>query len=101
MDGKENKVKGKKSQSKADSSKGSKKKEFSDIKFFHYHEPGHYAMTFPHNKANKNPSVGLEVEALTSQFDLDFTLITCMVTLVMGSMWYLDNGASFHMTGNK
>jgi len=24
-----------------------------------------------------------------------------MVTLVMGSVWYLDNGTSFHMIGNK
>jgi hypothetical protein len=30
---------------------------------------------------------------------LDFTLITCMANTVMGSVWYLDSGASFHMTG--
>ena len=40
-------------------------------------------------------------ESLASQFDLDFTLIACMVTLVLGSFWYLDSGASFHMTDNK
>ena len=25
----------------------------------------------------------------------------CMVTLDMGSVWYLDSGASFHMDNNK
>jgi len=38
---------------------------------------------------------------LASQFELEFTLISCMVSTVMGSMWYLDSGASFHTTGNK
>lgn len=40
-------------------------------------------------------------EALASQFELDFTLIACMVISMMGSVWYLNSGASFHMTGNK
>ena len=38
-------------------------------------------------------------EALASQFEIDFTLITCMPRIVMGSVWYLDLGASFHMIG--
>ena len=40
-------------------------------------------------------------EALASQFELEFSLITCMVSSMMGSVWYLDSGTSFHMTGNK
>ena len=40
-------------------------------------------------------------EALTSQFELDFSLIACMLSSMMGSVWYLDSGGSFHMTGNK
>ena len=40
-------------------------------------------------------------EALTSQFELDFTLIAFMVTSMMGSVWYLDSGALFHMIDNK
>lgn len=40
-------------------------------------------------------------EALASQFELDFSLIACKVSSVMGSLWYLDNGASLHMTGDK
>ena len=40
-------------------------------------------------------------EALASQFELDFSLIACMVSSAMGSVYYLDSGASFHMTGDK
>ena len=40
-------------------------------------------------------------EALAPQFKLDFTLIACMANTIMGCMWYLDNGASFHMMGNR
>ena len=44
---------------------------------------------------------GSEGEALASQFELDFTLIACMVSSMMGCGWFLDSGASFHMTGDK
>jgi len=32
---------------------------------------------------------------------MDFTLITYMVSSMMGCVWYLDSGASLHMTGDK
>jgi len=44
---------------------------------------------------------GSEGEALASQFELDFTLITCMVSSMMACGWFLDSEASFHMTGDK
>ena len=40
-------------------------------------------------------------EALASQFELEFSLIACMVSCALGSVWYLNSGASFHMTGDK
>ena len=40
-------------------------------------------------------------EALASQFEMDFTFIACMVSSMMGCVWYLDSGASFHMTSDK
>eukprot|EP00253_Pinus_taeda_P005675 PITA_05675 len=49
----------------------------------------------------KNPLGGVEGEALASQFELDITHIACMVSSMMGSVWYLDSGASFHMSNNK
>ena len=44
---------------------------------------------------------GSNGEALASQFELDFSLITCMVSSMVGCVWYLDNGASFYMSGDK
>jgi len=93
----EKKSKGNKSQGKE-----GKKKDLSNIKCFHYHEFRYYATKFPQKKESKKECVvAVASEALASQFELDFTLIACMENIVMGSMWYLDNGASFHMTGNR
>ena len=73
----------------------------SKIKCFNYHEYGHYATKCSHNKYTKKPSRGVVVEALASQLELDFMIIACLVSLVMGSVWYLDYFSSFHMTGCK
>eukprot|EP00253_Pinus_taeda_P003530 PITA_03530 len=32
---------------------------------------------------------------------MDFLLIACLVSSLMGSVWFLDNGASFHKTGDR
>eukprot|EP00253_Pinus_taeda_P020201 PITA_20201 len=99
--GKAKKGQRKSSHSKSDSSQGSKKKDVSKIKCFHCQEMGHYDIKCPHKKVGKNPLGGVAGEALASQFELDFTRIACMVSSVMGSVWHLDSGASFHMSNNK
>ena len=38
---------------------------------------------------------------MASQFELEFSLITCLVSSVMGSVWFLDSGVSFHMTRDR
>ena len=58
-------------------------------------------LAVPLKKPKKGSSKGLEGEALASQFEMDFTLIACMVSSMMGCVWYLDSGASFHMTSDK
>jgi len=95
--GKEKKGKGRLSYSKFDSCPGEQKKDMTKIKCFHYHEVGHFATKCLHKKTSRG-AVG---EALDLEFELDFTLISCMVSSMMGSVWYLDSGASFQMTGNK
>lgn len=60
------------------------------------------ATKFPQKKERKKESTVATIgEALAPQFELDFTLISCMESTVMGSMWYLDSGSSFHMMGNR
>ena len=95
------KGKGKASHSELNTSHGGKKVDKSQVRCFNCHEMGHYATNFPSKKSKKGSSKGSEGEALASQFEMDFSLITCMVSLMMGCVWYLDSGASFHMTGDK
>jgi len=62
---------------------------------------GHFATNCPLKKSIEKSSEGVVGEALASQFELDFSVITCMVSSMMGSVLYLDSGASFDMTGDK
>jgi len=89
------------SHSKLDSYNGGKKKDTMKVKCFHYHELDHFATSFPLNKSKKKSLGGATGEALASQFELVFSLIECMVSSMMGSVWYLDSEASFHMNGDK
>eukprot|EP00253_Pinus_taeda_P004877 PITA_04877 len=98
---KERKGKGKIYHSKSYSYHGGKKKDMTKVKCFHYHKMGHFATNCPLKKSKEKSSGGVASEALASQFELDFSVIACMLYSMMGSVWYLDNGASFHMTGNK
>ena len=34
-------------------------------------------------------------------FDEEFCLIACMASTTRSSIWYIDSGASSHMTGQK
>ena len=80
-------------------SKG-KKQDMSKVKCFHCYEHGNLATNCPQKKKNMKvvgPAAG---EALASKFELNLSLIACMVSSTLGSVWYLDSGASFHMTGD-
>ena len=78
------KGKGKDFHSISNSSHGGKKIDKSKLRCFNFHEVGHYATNFPLNKSKEVSSKGSEGEALASQFELDFILIACMVSLMVG-----------------
>ena len=78
-----------------------KKLDFSKVKCFQCHEHGHLATNYPQKKKNKKAAGAAFGEALASQFELDFSLISCLVSSTMGLVWYLDSGASFHMMGDN
>ena len=71
------------------------------MKCFHCHEHGNFVTNYPQKKKNKKVVGVAAGEALASQFELEFSLIACIVSRELGSMWYLDSGASFHMMGDK
>ena len=71
------------------------------MKCFHFHEHGHFATNCPQKKKNKKATRSVAGEAVASQFELDLSLIACMVSSALGSVWYLDSGTSFHMRGDK
>jgi len=71
------------------------------VKCFHFDELGHFATNCPLKKSKKKSSRGVESEALASKFELDFSLTEFMVSSIMGNIWYLDSGASFHMIADK
>lgn len=73
----------------------------SKVKCFHCDELGHFSINNPLKKSNKKSSGGAAGEALASQLKWDISLIACMASSMIGSVWYLDSGASFHMTSDK
>jgi hypothetical protein len=99
LDSMARKGKGNKFHSKCES-KG-KMTDLSKVKCFHCHEHGHLATNCLQKKKNKKVDGAVDGEALVLQFELDFSLISCMESSALGSVWYLDSGASFHMSGDK
>ena len=43
----------------------------------------------------------VEVDEFSRNFDEEFCLIACMESTTGSSIWYIDSGASSHMTGQK
>ena len=93
--------KGKSKKNSSQSGAKGKKQDMSKVKCFHCHQHGHYATNCLQKKKNKQAAGSAAGEALASHFELDFSLIACLVSSVMGSVWFLDSGASFHMTGDR
>eukprot|EP00253_Pinus_taeda_P007531 PITA_07531 len=77
--------KGKNMQASHSGAKG-KKYDMSKVKCFHCHQHRHYATNCPQKKKNKQATGSVAGEALASQFELDFSLIACLVSNGFSSM---------------
>eukprot|EP00253_Pinus_taeda_P031557 PITA_31557 len=92
-----NRVKGKEKKKKKDM-------DISKVKCWACQKMGHYATTCTErkNKRKKGTAASAEVEQFASQFDLDFAFITSAFSRSTSSdVWYINSGASRHMTGAR
>jgi hypothetical protein len=63
---------------------------------------GHYAATCPERKKGnkKNVAASTTVDEFTAQFEQEFSLVAGLSSSTSSSVvWYIDSGASRHMTG--
>jgi hypothetical protein len=78
---------------------GEGKKDMSKVKCFGCHKFGHYAGQCP-KKKKKQTTTSAAVEEFSTKFDKEFSLVVCLSTGTTHSdTWYIDSGASHHMTG--
>ena len=75
----------------------------SNVKCFICHKQGHFASQFPDKKKKSNTQMAgsAEVDEFSRNFDEEFCLIACMASTTGSNIWYIDSGASSHMTGQK
>jgi hypothetical protein len=79
--------------------KGEGKKDMSKVKCFACHKFGYYASQCPNKKKKQIVALAV-VEEFSTKFDKEFSLIVCLSTRTTYSdTWYIDSGASLHMTG--
>jgi hypothetical protein len=79
--------------------KGEGKKDMSKVKCFACHKFRHYAGQCP-NKKKKQTAASATVEEFSAKFDKEFSLVVWLSTRTThSSVWYINSGASRHMTG--
>jgi hypothetical protein len=60
---------------------------------------GHYAGQCP-NKKNKQVVASVEAKEFSTKFEKEFSLLVCLYSSATSTgVWYIDSGASYHMTG--
>ena len=82
---------------------GKKNLDVSKLKCFICHKQGHFASQCPNKKKKSNTQMvgSAEVEEFSMNFDEEFCLIACMESTTGRNIWYIDIGASSHMTGHN
>jgi hypothetical protein len=78
---------------------GEQHRDMRKVKCFACHKLGKYIVQCP-NKKKKQVAASTDMEDFSSKFDREFSLVTCLATCsVSSSVWYIDSGASTHMSG--
>jgi hypothetical protein len=81
-----------------------KKKDLSKVKCFACHKSGHYASQCPDWKTGKSKpqqvavSTETQVKEFAEKFEKEFLLVSCLSGTDSSSAWFMDSGASHHMT---
>jgi hypothetical protein len=74
------------------------------VKCFACHKSVHYASQCPEWKKGKGKSqqvatsVETQVKEFVERFEKDFLLVSCLSSAISNGVWFVDNGASHHMT---
>jgi hypothetical protein len=93
------------SKGKGKKKKGGKKKniDFSKVKCFQCHKMGHFASQCPEKKKKDKPQMAASaaVDEFAKSFEEDFCFVACMSSTAVSDIWFVDSGASCHMTGRK
>jgi hypothetical protein len=87
-------------------SQDGKKKDMSKVKCFACHKFGHYAGQCPNKKKGKNKaqvaaSADTQVSEFATKFEKEFSLVSCLSGTIAKGAWFMDSGASRHMTGSR
>jgi hypothetical protein len=81
---------------------GKKNSDFSKVKCFQCHKMGHFASQCPERKKKKpQMAASAAVDEFSKSFEEDFCFIAYMSSTIVSDMWFVDSGASCHMTGRK
>jgi hypothetical protein len=98
----------KKVDSQGEGQQSGQKRDMSKIKCYIFHKNGHFASQCPLRKKNKGKpqtvaaAAETQLSELASKFENDFSFVSCLSTSTTSrGTWYLDSGASCHMTEER
>lgn len=74
----------------------------SKVKCFTYHKLGHFTSHCHYKKKGKGKqqvATFVKVDEFFDRFEKEFSFFSCLSSSMSSGSWYIDKGASCHMTG--